>query len=103
MKQKPVICLVDEDENVHKGWENSLVGDARVEYYSNHLELLNAASRNKNLMPMFSCIILGRYFKEINVDTVSSTVSEHLKNLGAGPKGQRSKVQIKKVPFKGLF
>ena len=24
-------------------------------------------------------------------------------NLGAGPKGQRSKVQIKKVPFKGLF
>ena len=24
-------------------------------------------------------------------------------NLGAGPKGQRSKVQIKKVPFKGTF
>ena len=24
-------------------------------------------------------------------------------NLGEGPKGQRSKVQIKKVPFKGLF
>ena len=23
-------------------------------------------------------------------------------NLGSGPKGQRSKVQIKKVPFKGL-
>jgi hypothetical protein len=24
-------------------------------------------------------------------------------NLGSGPKGQRSKVQIKKVPFKGLY
>jgi hypothetical protein len=23
-------------------------------------------------------------------------------NLGSGPKGQRSKMQIKKVPFKGL-
>jgi|TARA_X000001388_G_scaffold65576_1_gene52079 hypothetical protein len=24
-------------------------------------------------------------------------------NLGGGPKGQRSKMQIKKVPFKGVF
>ena len=24
-------------------------------------------------------------------------------NLGSGPKGQRSKMQIKKVPFKGTF
>jgi hypothetical protein len=24
-------------------------------------------------------------------------------NLGSGPKGQRSKAQIKKVPFKGVF
>ncbi len=24
-------------------------------------------------------------------------------NLGSGPKGQRSKEQIKKVPFKGVF
>ena len=24
-------------------------------------------------------------------------------NLGKGPKGQRSKMQIKKVPFKGVF
>jgi hypothetical protein len=24
-------------------------------------------------------------------------------NLGDGPKGQRSKMQIKKVPFKGVF
>jgi|TARA_R110002020_G_scaffold292029_1_gene507407 hypothetical protein len=24
-------------------------------------------------------------------------------NLGSGPKGQRSKMQIKKVPFKGVF
>ena len=24
-------------------------------------------------------------------------------NLGSGPKGQRSKMQIKKVPFKGIF
>ena len=37
-------------------------------------------------------------------DTYSATMEgpKVKDNLGAGPKGQRSKVQIKKVPFKGL-
>ena len=38
-------------------------------------------------------------------DVYSATVEgpQVKQNKGAGPKGQRSKVQIKKVPFKGLF
>ena len=35
--------------------------------------------------------------------TSSSNGPKVTQNLGEGPKGQRSKVQIKKVPFKGLF
>lgn len=85
MKQKPIVCLIDEDETVHKGWAQALQGDADVDYYGNHLELLNSASRNKSLVPSYSCIILGRYFKDVDVDTVSSTVPEVLRNLGAGP------------------
>ena len=85
MKQKPIVCLIDEDETVRKGWELSLLGDADVDYYTNHLELLNAASRDKLLVPSYSCFILGRYFKDVDVDTVSSTVPDLLRNLGAGP------------------
>ena len=38
-----------------------------------------------------------------DVYTVSNKGPVVNDNLGSGPKGQRSKVQIKKVPFKGLF
>jgi len=41
--------------------------------------------------------------KIIDTYTASARGPEVKDNLGAGPKGQRSKMQIKKVPFKGLF
>tara|TARA_R110000772_G_scaffold163248_1_gene274436 strand:+ start:7611 stop:7850 length:240 start_codon:yes stop_codon:yes gene_type:complete len=41
--------------------------------------------------------------KIVDVYTASAEGPKKTDNLGAGPKGQRSKVQIKKVPFKGLF
>ena len=44
-----------------------------------------------------------------NIDYEVSTASMRIEgpkkidNLGSGPQGQRSKMQIKKVPFKGVF
>jgi len=38
-----------------------------------------------------------------SVYTVASEGPKVVKNLGSGPKGQRSKMQIKKVAFKGVF
>jgi|TARA_R110000824_G_scaffold381623_1_gene574466 hypothetical protein len=42
---------------------------------------------------------------QTNVSTAEVTIDgpRVVENLGAGPKGQRSKMQIKKVPFKGVF
>ncbi len=43
--------------------------------------------------------------KEALADVYSASMDgpKVKENLGSGPKGQRSKVQIKKVPFKGLY
>ena len=48
----------------------------------------------------------GSHVNKTSIAYVYSATMEGPKvkdNLGAGPKGQRSKVQIKKVPFKGTF
>ena len=51
----------------------------------------------------------GRYQDNDNKQSIESTASvssegpKVITNLGSGPKGQRSKMQIKKVPFKGVF
>ena len=48
----------------------------------------------------------GKFKNKSSIADVYSASMEGPKvndNLGAGPKGQRSKVQIKKVPFKGLY
>ena len=48
----------------------------------------------------------GKNVNKTSIADVYSATMEGPKvkqNLGAGPKGQRSKVQIKKVPFKGLY
>jgi|TARA_R100001594_G_C3937008_1_gene239658 hypothetical protein len=43
--------------------------------------------------------------KDYEVSTASMRIEgpKKIDNLGSGPKGQRSKMQIKKVPFKGVF
>ena len=43
--------------------------------------------------------------KQTNVSTAEIVTAgpKVVQNLGSGPKGQRSKMQIKKVPFKGVF
>jgi len=48
----------------------------------------------------------GKFVNEekiVDVYTASATGPKVKQNLGGGPKGQRSKEQIKKVPFKGIF
>jgi|TARA_R110000796_G_scaffold71962_1_gene163078 hypothetical protein len=48
----------------------------------------------------------GKFVNEqkiVDVYTASAEGPKVTQNLGEGPKGQRSKVQIKKVPFKGIF
>lgn len=83
MKQKPSVCLLDEDKSVGIGWEQALGEDASLHYYQDHLELFNAASANKELIPSFSCIIVGRYFKHLGIDTVTSIIPDNLKAQGA--------------------
>ena len=43
--------------------------------------------------------------KDYEVSTASMRIEgpKKIDNLGSGPQGQRSKMQIKKVPFKGVF
>lgn len=85
LKQKPVVCVIDEDPLVKKGWEISLGPDAQLYYFSSHHELLEVAESDKQLIPSFSCIIFGRYFKTLNMDIVTSSVTDTLKAAGAGP------------------
>lgn len=85
MKLKPYVCLLDEDPDVRQGWEQSLASDAQLFYFQDHLELLNEAARQKSLIPSFTCIIVGRYFRHINLDVVTSNVPELLRENGAGP------------------
>ena len=56
MKEKPVICLIDEDENVKTGWSRALGNEARLIYFQDHLELFNQATRDSGLIQSFSCI-----------------------------------------------
>ena len=35
--------------------------------------------------------------------SISNPGPEVVNNLGSGPKGRRSKMQVKKVPFRGVF
>ena len=85
MRQKPTVCLIDEDENVKIGWTKTLSPDANLVHFQDHLELFNHAARNEDLVNSFSCIIVGRYFKHLNLDVVSSSITDTLKAAGAGP------------------
>jgi hypothetical protein len=85
MKPKPYVCLLDENPDVRQGWESTLSHDAQLFYYQDHLELLNDAARQRELIPSFTCIIMGRYFRHINLDVVTSHVTDLLREHGAGP------------------
>ena len=85
MKPKPLVCLLDEDPDVRHGWETSLNPDAQLFYFQDHLELFNEAASQRDLIPSFTCIILGRYFRHINLDMVASHVPDLLREQGAGP------------------
>lgn len=85
MKEKPIVCLIDEDEHVKIGWEKSLSHDATLLYFQDHLELFNQATQDEDLIKSMSCIIIGRYFRHINLDVVNSSVTDTLRSSGAAP------------------
>jgi hypothetical protein len=85
MKPKPIVCLLDEDKEVQLGWQQALGIDADLYAYSDHHQLLAAAAEQRDLVPSFSCIIVGRYFKGINVDVVASNVPDLIREQGGGP------------------
>jgi hypothetical protein len=85
MKQKPIVCLIDENEDVYKGWEQSLQHEAEVLCYSDHLSLFRHATYDKGLLASFSCIITARFFKKLNFDMVNSTVPDMLRAKSSGP------------------
>jgi hypothetical protein len=84
MKEKPTVCLIDEDDNVRIGWTKTLGSDANLLYFQDHLELLNQAAREPGLIQSLACIIAGRYFHHIKLDIVKSNVPNTLKASGAG-------------------
>ena len=70
--------------------------------YINGSKYANAKMTVSNDMNPYA----GKFVNEQKIVDLYTTSMEGPKvtqNIGAGPTGQRSKAQIKKVPFKGLF
>ncbi len=85
MKQKPRVCVIDEDERVRQGWELSLKQDADLFYYRDHLELFKKSASDSELISSFQCIIISRYFSHLKLDIVNSPIPDTLKVAGSGP------------------
>ena len=85
MKRKPLVCLIDQDPLVRDGWMMTLKGDADIDYFPDHLCLLNKASVSTAPLEHYSCIIMGRYYSHLHLDVVQSLVPETFRSSGAGP------------------
>lgn len=85
MKQKPLVCLIDEDPFVKEGWSRSLKNDATLHYFRDHLGVFKRAAMERNLIPSYSCIIMSRFYQHLNLDIINSAIPETLKSSGAGP------------------
>ncbi len=85
MKPKPIVCLIDEDEEVHRGWTRSLQDEAEVYCYPDHYGLFRQASTDKSLMASFSCIIVGRKFSKLNLDMAHSHIPDLIRAKASGP------------------
>ena len=85
MKQKPSVCVIDEDPFVKEGWLRSLKSDAELHYFSDHLGVFKKAATDRKLISSFSCIVMGRHFNHLDLDIVGSAVPETLKSSGGGP------------------
>ena len=82
MKDKPKVCIVDDDCQVKVGWEASLGRDAVVCYYQDFGSLMKAVDRDRQLPSSFECLITGRYFKHSGLDVCNSPVICMLRDKG---------------------
>lgn len=85
MKKKPIVCVIDDDPNVRLGWRQSLGQDATLIDFRNHKDFLKASEKDPSLISSLQCVIVGRYFKEIDFDMVSSDIPQLIRNSGSGP------------------
>ena len=86
MKKKPIVCVIDESDEVRKGWKDSLGQDARLVDFRDHVELVAAAESDPTLVASLHCIIVGRYFKHLGgFDIVTSDALQGLKQSHCGP------------------
>ena len=85
MKQKPLVCLIDQDPVVKEGWLISLKDDAELHYFKDHLGLFKKASVSHNLLETYSCVIMCRHFSHLDLDIVNSPIPDTLRSSGAGP------------------
>lgn len=77
--------MIDEDPAVRIGWRESLDQDAVLLEFANHKELYTAVQKDKSLVAGLQCAIVGRYYKELDFDIVSSDIPLFLKEKGCGP------------------
>lgn len=85
MKQKPLVCLIDEDSFVKEGWARTLKNDATLHYFRDHLGVFKKAAVERNLISSYSCIIMSRFFQHLNLDITNSAIPETLRSSGSGP------------------
>lgn len=79
MKKKPVVCLIDEDPVVEKGWARSLGAEASLKCYRDPAHLVRAGKKDRELYAGFSCVIMGRYFRNSGFDVISSDIPNLLR------------------------
>ena len=72
--KKPRICLIDNEIDVRKGWEESLKPQAIVDSFKNHLDLLEKINSKKIDLSKFQCIIFGRYFEDLTLDILDINI-----------------------------
>ncbi|MCB9229786.1 MAG: hypothetical protein H6618_09260 [Deltaproteobacteria bacterium] len=86
VKQRPLICLIDQDPAVRNGWLASLRDDADLHYFRDHLGLLRQQrAMSAGGAVTYSCVIMCRYYSHLSLDIVKSPVPLALRAAGFSP------------------
>ena len=99
--KKPKICLVDNELDVRKGWEESLKPQAIVDSFKNHIDLLEKINSKKVDISSYQCIIFGRYYDDFKLDILDINIPHFLRKMSKRPtflnwQGYVAKSQLEK-------